>query len=158
MPTAVIVLDGSGWHRSADLLVPSKLTLLHLPPYNPELNPMEQIILFLESNRFANRVFKDVAALKEACRTAWQWLTDQSDVITKTTRRKWAVAPSCRSRCLTASVHMTCVWYQLSAASLQLSENARAAVLKGCPSYLHGHTRPGAFRPFKVNSAPRPES
>ena len=29
---------------------------------------MEQIIPFLKSNRFANRVFKDVAALKEACR------------------------------------------------------------------------------------------
>ena len=84
----VIVLDGASWHRSADLLVPSNLTLLHLPPYNPELNPMEQIILFLESNRFANRVSKDVAALKEACRTAWQWLTDQPDVTTKTTRRK----------------------------------------------------------------------
>ena len=31
---------------------------------------MEQIALFLRSNRFANRMFKDVAALKEACRTA----------------------------------------------------------------------------------------
>ena len=91
----VIVLDGAGWHRSGDLLVPPNLTLLHLPPYSPELNPMEQIILFLKSNRFANRVFKDVAALKEACRTGWQWLTDQPDVITKTTRRNWAVAPSC---------------------------------------------------------------
>ena len=38
----------------------------------PELNPTEQMIPFLKSNRFANRVFKDVAALKEACRTAWR--------------------------------------------------------------------------------------
>ena len=91
----VIVLDGAGWHRSSDLLVPPNLTLLRLPPYSPELNPMEQIILFLKSNRFANRMFKDVAALREACRTGWQWLTDQPDVITSTTRRNWAVAPSC---------------------------------------------------------------
>ena len=90
----VIVLDGAGWHRSSDLLVPPNLTLVHLPPYSPELNPMEQIVLFLKSNRFANRVFKDVAALKEACWTAWQWLTDQPDVITKTTRRSWAISPS----------------------------------------------------------------
>ncbi len=55
---------------------------------------MEQIILVLKSNRFANRVFKDVAALREACRTAWQWLIEQPDIITKTTRRSWAVAPS----------------------------------------------------------------
>ncbi len=39
----VVVLDGAGWHRSGDLLVPPNLTLLHLPPYSPELNPMEQI-------------------------------------------------------------------------------------------------------------------
>ena len=90
---AVVVLDGAGWHRSGDLVVSRNLTLVQLPPYSPELNPMEQIVLFLNSNRFANRVFKDVAALKEACRSAWQWLTDQPDVITKTTRRSWAVAP-----------------------------------------------------------------
>ncbi len=90
----VIVLDGAGQHRSADLLIPSNLTLLHLPPCRPELNPMEQIILLLKSNRFADRVFKDVAALREACRTAWQWLSGQPDVITGTTRRRQAVAPS----------------------------------------------------------------
>ena len=72
----VIILDGAGWHRSGDLLVPANLTLLHLPPYSPELNPMEQIILLLKSNRFANRVFKDVAALRQARWTAWQWLTE----------------------------------------------------------------------------------
>ena len=83
----VVVLDGAGWHRPDDLVVPRNLTLVQLPPYSPELNPMEQIVLFLKSNRFANRVFRDVAALKEACRAAWQWLTDQPDVITKTTRR-----------------------------------------------------------------------
>ena len=67
---------------------------------------MEQIILFLKSNRYANRVFKNVAALKEACRMGWQWLTDRPDIITKTTRRKWAGAPSCSSRCITVLVHM----------------------------------------------------
>ena len=91
----VIVLDRAGWHRSGDLLVPPNLTLLHLPPYSLALNPMEKIILFLKSNRFANRVVKDVAALKEACWTAWQWLTGRAGIITETTRRSWAVAPSC---------------------------------------------------------------
>ncbi len=51
-------------------------------------------MLALKSNRFANRVFKEVAALREACWTAWQWLADQPDILTKTTRRSWAGAPS----------------------------------------------------------------
>ena len=51
---------------------------------------MEQIVLILKSNRFANRAFREVAAMKEACRAAWQWLTEQPDAIMKTTHRRWA--------------------------------------------------------------------
>ncbi len=76
----VTVLDGAGRHRPNDPVFPPNLTLVHLPPYRPELNPMKQIVPFLKSNRFANRVYKDVAALKEVCRTAGQWLTDQAGV------------------------------------------------------------------------------
>jgi transposase len=40
----VLVLDGAGWHRSGGRLrVPSNITLLHLPPYSPELNPVETV-------------------------------------------------------------------------------------------------------------------
>ena len=52
----VVVLDGAGWLRLSDLLVPRNLTLVLLPPYSPELNPMEQIVRFQRSNRFAHRV------------------------------------------------------------------------------------------------------
>ena len=39
---AVLVLDGAGWHGAADFTVPDNLTLLPLPPYSPELNPVEK--------------------------------------------------------------------------------------------------------------------
>ena len=39
---AVLVLDRAGWHVSGDLVVPANLTLVHLPPYSPELNPVER--------------------------------------------------------------------------------------------------------------------
>lgn len=71
----VILLDGAGWHRPGDLLVPPKPTLQHQTPYSPGLGPMELITSFLKSNRSANRVFRDVAALRKACRTGWQGLT-----------------------------------------------------------------------------------
>ena len=38
---AALVLDGAGWHVSDDLTVPANLTLVPLPPYSPELNPVE---------------------------------------------------------------------------------------------------------------------
>ena len=40
---AVLVLDGVGWHGLAALgEIPRNLTLLPLPPYSPELNPIEK--------------------------------------------------------------------------------------------------------------------
>jgi len=33
----VLIVDGAGWHRSDDILVPKNITLLPLPPYSPEL-------------------------------------------------------------------------------------------------------------------------
>src|SRR4051812_26080478 len=44
---AVLVLDRAGWHVSGDLIVPANLTLVHLPPYSPELNPVERVWRYL---------------------------------------------------------------------------------------------------------------
>ena len=38
---ALLVLDRAGWHRSRSLAIPANVTLLYLPPYSPELNPIE---------------------------------------------------------------------------------------------------------------------
>jgi hypothetical protein len=41
---AVLTLDGAGWHQVGDrLTVPDNIALLHLPPYSPELNPVENV-------------------------------------------------------------------------------------------------------------------
>ena len=38
---AVVILDRAGWHRSQGLVVPGNITLLELPSYSPELNPVD---------------------------------------------------------------------------------------------------------------------
>jgi hypothetical protein len=39
---AALVCDGAGWHqRGSNLDVPDNIVIIHLPPYAPELNPME---------------------------------------------------------------------------------------------------------------------
>ena len=54
---AVVILDRAGWHRSQTLVVPGNITLLELPPYSPELNPVERIWHYLRSHWLANTVF-----------------------------------------------------------------------------------------------------
>jgi hypothetical protein len=52
---AVITLNGAGWHRAGDKLeMPDNLSLLALPPYSPELNPVENIWQFLRQNHLSN--------------------------------------------------------------------------------------------------------
>ena len=47
---AILVLDGAAWHKSNNLVVPETLSLLRLPPYAPELNPVENICQYLRGN------------------------------------------------------------------------------------------------------------
>jgi transposase len=46
-------MDKAGWHTASDLVAPENLSLLFLPPYSPELNPIER--LWLHSETIASR-------------------------------------------------------------------------------------------------------
>ena len=54
---AVLIVDQARWHLATKLEIPSNITLIKLPPYSPELNPMEQVWLLLKQRFLANRVF-----------------------------------------------------------------------------------------------------
>lgn len=53
---AVLILDGAGWHTGNDVQVPPNLTLLFLPPYSPELNPVERVWRWLRDRKLSNRI------------------------------------------------------------------------------------------------------
>lgn len=61
----VMVIDGAGWHRSHALKAPANIYLLPLPPYAPELNPIEHIWDELREKYFHNRVFRSLDALED---------------------------------------------------------------------------------------------
>ena len=88
---AVLVLDGAGWHGLAALEeVPRNLTLLPLPPYSPELNPVENVWGYLRQNQLSLRVWPDYAAIVDTCCQAWNALMAMPDRIASITRREWA--------------------------------------------------------------------
>ena len=61
----VLVLDQAGWHTSPRLRVPTNITLLFLPPYSPELNPIERVWKLTRRRCLHNRYFPDLADLVE---------------------------------------------------------------------------------------------
>ena len=87
---AVVVLDGAGWHGAKALAIPDNISLLLLPPYSPELNPIENVWLYLRQNYLSNRVFDDYDAIVEACCDAWRTFTALTDLVTSVTQRAWA--------------------------------------------------------------------
>lgn len=72
---AVMVVDGAGWHNADDLITPKNVTLLPLPPYSPELNPIEQIWAYLKSNFLSGRIFNGMEDIFDHGVRAWQQLT-----------------------------------------------------------------------------------
>ena len=88
---AVIWLDGAGWHQTGGKLnVPDNISLLKLPPYSPELNPVENIWQYLRQNQLSNRVFASYNAIVDACCDAWNALTAEPDRIQSIATRSWA--------------------------------------------------------------------
>ena len=70
----VMVLDQAGWHGAKDLVVPGCLTLVPLPSYSPELNPVERIWLSLRERYLSHRLLADYEAVVDACCQAWNAL------------------------------------------------------------------------------------
>lgn len=71
---AVMVLDRAGWHTSTSLELPSNVTLAPLPPYAPELNPVERVWLYLREKHLSHRLLNDYDAIVKALCRAWQKL------------------------------------------------------------------------------------
>jgi transposase len=88
---AVVIIDGAGWHTAKNLVVPSNISLLKLPPYCPELNPQENIWQYLRDNYLSRLVLLDYDAIVEVCDSAWNKLIAETGRIRSIATREWAV-------------------------------------------------------------------
>jgi transposase len=90
---AVVLCDQAGWHHAGGALkLPDNASLLHLPSYSPELNPVENIWQLLRQNHLSNRVFDSYDAIVDACCDAWNALIAMPARITSIPTRSWAEA------------------------------------------------------------------
>ena len=54
----LLVCDGAMWHKANSLVIPAQITRIFIPPYTPEMNPIEQIWKEIRKKGFRNEVFK----------------------------------------------------------------------------------------------------
>ena len=72
---AVVIWDGAGFHTSGALRAPANVSVVQLPAYSPELNPVENLWHYLRSHYLSNRVYADYDALLDAGTEAYRTLT-----------------------------------------------------------------------------------
>src|SRR3954463_13855108 len=85
----LMVLDGAGWHRAERLQVPTRMRLLFLPPWSPQLNPVEHLWDEVREKWFANRVFDSMDAVEEQLLTALKTLEEDSPRVASLTGFDW---------------------------------------------------------------------
>lgn len=83
----VLVCDGAAWHKSGTLKVPDQITILHIPPYTPEMNPIEQIWHELRTKGFHNEVFSTLEKVVDRLCETINHLSN--DTVMSITQRDW---------------------------------------------------------------------
>ena len=88
----VMAWDQAGFHTGKELKIPENITIVPLPPYSPELNPMENLWHYLRSHYWSNRAFADYEALVDAAQAAWQRSACDPATIQSVCRASYAIA------------------------------------------------------------------
>ena len=59
----ILVCDNAPWHGAESMIVPENIIILNIPPYTPEMNPIEQIWTEIRKRGFKNVIFKSLDAV-----------------------------------------------------------------------------------------------
>ena len=86
---AVLIWDQAGFHKSKQLKNPKNITIIPLPPYSPELNPVENLRQYLRSHYWSNRTYADYDDLRFAAIEAWQKAALDPDIIKSVCRARY---------------------------------------------------------------------
>ena len=62
----LLVMDGAGWHKSKGLKIPKNIEIIYLPPYSPELNPVERLWLYIKQHTIKNKIYKTISLLEDS--------------------------------------------------------------------------------------------
>ena len=91
-PNDVILLccDGAAWHKTGKLQIPENIELFFIPPYTPEMNPIEQIWKELRKIGFRNESFATLEKVVDRLCDAIRSLT--ADAVRSISARAWIMS------------------------------------------------------------------
>lgn len=86
---AIVIMDGAGWHSENIANDFANISVIKLPPYSPELNPIEQVWSWLRQHHLANRCFAGYESIVDAVSGAWNNFVSDSERVIKMCTRDW---------------------------------------------------------------------
>ena len=88
----LMVCDGASAHNEQGIKLPKNMLLVKLPPYCPDLNPIEHIWDDMREKFFGNTVFNSMDAVEEKIMAACQFYEASSEVTQSITGFDWIVS------------------------------------------------------------------
>lgn len=85
----LMIMDGAGWHKAKALTVPGNMALIFLPPYSPELNPVEHIWDDIRENWFGNKAFNSIEAVEDQLERSLAALEKDPEKVARMTGFPW---------------------------------------------------------------------
>jgi hypothetical protein len=86
----ILCTDQAGWHVCKNLIVPNNIVFMYLPPYSPQLNPVEHIWDYIrEQKGFNNRVFNSMEELTDCLSDALHQIGYEKDIMKSLCNFKW---------------------------------------------------------------------
>lgn len=87
----VMIMDKASWHTTGKLSLPENISLCFLPPYSPQLNPVEHLWKETRQNYFANCVFRDMNAVEDQLFAALSYMNEHHDYVKSFSAFDWIV-------------------------------------------------------------------
>ncbi|MEE5339860.1 IS630 family transposase [Streptococcus pneumoniae] len=83
----LLVMDNAIWHKSSTLKIPTNIGFAFIPPYTPEMNPIEQVWKEIRKRGFKNKAFQTLEDVMNQLQDVIQGL--EKEVIKSIVNRRW---------------------------------------------------------------------
>ena len=84
-----LIVDGAASHGTDSITIPDNITLIALPPYRPQLNPIENLWKVIRERFFPNLDFECMDKLEQNLCVALDHLDTNPQIIRSVTGYKW---------------------------------------------------------------------
>lgn len=86
----ILCADNAGWHKSSSLIIPENIVFLYLPPYSPELNPVEHLWDYIrEQKGFNNRIMNSMSEIIDTLADALKQIKNEKEIIKSMCNFHW---------------------------------------------------------------------